>query len=165
MAVLPLPKTPGCLVCGPANPHGLRLKLSVDDQTGVVTVRYTPTADQMGFEGIVHGGALATVFDEAMVWAASWNCRRFCLCGEMSVRFRIPAETGLPLTFHAKIESSRPKLIQTSGRAQDESGRILATATGKYIPVPPERNGKLLQTFIEDPKTAVAAGVLRGVPD
>ena len=165
MAVLALPKTPGCLVCGPENPHGLRLNLSVDDQTGVITVRYTPTLHQMGFEGIVHGGALGTVFDEAMVWAASWNCRRFCLCGEMSVRFRLPAETSSALIFHAKVESARPRLIQTSSQMLDESGRVLATATGKYVPVPYERNGKLLQTFIDEPQTAAAAAILRGVPD
>ncbi len=66
---------------------------------GVVETRFLPAIEHVGFEGIVHGGAIATVLDEAMVWAASWHGKRFCVCGEMSVRFRQsagpPSDSGL----------------------------------------------------------------------
>ena len=54
------------------------------------------------------------VFDEAMVWAATWNLRTFCYCGEMSVRFRRPARIGEKLHMEAKVELSRPKLVGTA---------------------------------------------------
>src|SRR5215471_5557878 len=80
-----LPHTPGCLVCGRANPHGLHLSLFVD-RNSVVHTNYTPRPEHIGFSSIVHGGALATVLDEAMVWAATWSYKRFCYCAELTVR-------------------------------------------------------------------------------
>ena len=70
--LLELPHTRGCMVCGRGNPLGLGLSLFVDPASGVVRVNYTPAGPHIGFEGVVHGGVLATVIDEAMVWAATW---------------------------------------------------------------------------------------------
>ena len=57
--------------------------------------------EHIGFEGVVHGGMIATVIDEAMVWAATWAGKRFCVCGEMSVRFRRPSVVGEELHLEA----------------------------------------------------------------
>jgi acyl-coenzyme A thioesterase PaaI-like protein len=158
---LELPHTAGCLVCGPGNPKGLRLQLFVDPATGIVRTRFVPSAEHIGFEGVAHGGIIATVMDEVMVWAASWTGKRFCLCGEMSVRFRHRAEVGMPLLCTARIESVRLKLISTTGEAADESGRIIATATGKYVPLSDEGNHNFIQTFIDNPATAETAQLMR----
>src|SRR5437870_11277091 len=83
MPCIELPHTPGCLVCGRDNPLGLKLALFIEDSTGEVHVEFLPRPQHIGFEGIIHGGALATILDEAMVWAATWHGRRFCLCGAM----------------------------------------------------------------------------------
>src|SRR3954452_18766193 len=85
--MLELPHTPGCLVCGRENPHGLHLSLHVDPAAGVIAVTFTPRPEHIGFVGIVHGGVVATVLDEAMVWAAIWACRRACVAGGMAGRF------------------------------------------------------------------------------
>jgi acyl-coenzyme A thioesterase PaaI-like protein len=161
MPTLLLPHTAGCLVCGPANPHGLGLSLAVDTQSGVVSVRFVPQAHHIGFPDIIHGGALALVLDEAMVWAASWSGKRFCLCGEMSIRFRAAAEVEMTLTVRAQVASTRARLITTSAEATDDSGRVIATANGKYVPLSPQQNGDFIRTFIDDPLTAVAASALR----
>ena len=86
MPLLQLPHTAGCLVCGRDNPHGLRLDLHVDPETGIVRIEFAPRREHIGFEGVVHGGVLATVLDEAMVWAATWAARRFCVCAELTTR-------------------------------------------------------------------------------
>ena len=161
MPLLQLPHTAGCLVCGRQNPHGLKLSLDVDESTGVVSVLFTPRPEHIGFEGIVHGGVLATVLDEAMVWAATWAGKRFCVAGEISVRFRRSAGVGEPLRVATQVESARPRLIQTSGTVTDRSGAVLAEATGKYVPVPPERHRHVLTTLVDDPSTARAASVLK----
>src|SRR5688572_20740115 len=112
--LLELPHTPGCVVCGRDNPSGLGLSLFVDPASGVVRLAYTPRAVHIGFEGVVHGGVLGTVIDEAMVWAATWAGKRFCLCGEMTVRYSAPAAVGRELLVEARVESARPRLIQTA---------------------------------------------------
>ena len=161
MPLIELPHTSGCVVCGPRNPHGLHLHLFVDPATGIVQVPFTPIPEHIGFEGIIHGGVLATVIDEAMVWAATWAGRRFCVCGEMNVRFRQSAAVGQPLTITAQIESQRPKLIQTSAKITG-SGGLLATAGGKYIPVSGDRHEAFVATLIDEPATQDAAAHLRG---
>ena len=164
MSLLELPHTAGCLVCGPSNPHGLKLSLHVDPASGHVRVDYEPAKHHNGFEGIVHGGALATVIDEAMVWAATWAGKRFCVCGEMTVRYRTPAVAGQTLRIEARVETSRAKLILTTAEALDARGNIVATASGKYVPVSIERNRDILATFLDAPHTAAAAGLLRSEP-
>lgn len=152
-----LPHTAGCLVCGRHNPRGLKLSLHVDEASGVVSVEFTPGPEHIGFEGIVHGGVLATVLDEAMVWAATWAGRRFCVCGEMSVRFRKSARVGERLRVIAKVESSRPRLLHTSGVVTDASGETLAEASGKYVPVPSARHHDVVATLVDEPATRRAA--------
>ena len=91
---LELPHTAGCLVCGPGNCKGLRLQLFVDPETGIVQTRFAAKNRTHRVRGHAHGGMIATVMDEVMVWAATWAGKRFCLCGEMNVRFRRRAEVG-----------------------------------------------------------------------
>jgi acyl-coenzyme A thioesterase PaaI-like protein len=156
-----LPHTRGCLVCGRENPHGLHLHLHVDEETGVVTCTFTPLPEHIGFEGVVHGGILATVLDEAMVWAATWSGKRFCVCGELNVRFKALAKIGEPVTVEAKIVSPRPRLIQTDGTILDADGNTLVTATAKYVPLPPEKNRQFVATLVDEPGTVETTAAMR----
>ncbi len=157
---LELPHTAGCLVCGRDNPHGLHLHLHVDGD-GVVTTRFSPGPTHIGFTGVAHGGILATVFDEAMVWAATWSGKRFCLCGEMTVRFRQPATVGMILTFEAKIDVVRSRIITTTATAVDDRGNVVAEATAKYVPLPPDKNREFVATLVDEPATQTTARSLR----
>ena len=159
--MIELPHTGNCLVCGRGNPHGLKLSLHVDPPTGEVRTAFRPSGDHIGFEGIVHGGLLATVLDEAMVWAATWAGRRFCVCGEMNVRFRESARVGDELEVIAKVDVARSKLITTTGEVRRADGAVLAVATGKYVPVPEDRHRYVVGTLVDEPGTREAAGVLK----
>ena len=162
MALLQLPHTAGCLVCGRDNPHGLKLDLHVDADTSTVRVEFTPRPEHIGFEGVVHGGVIATVLDEAMVWCATWSGRRFCVCAELTTRFRKEAAVGRALVIEAKIESRRSRLITTTGEVRDaETGEIVALGTAKYVPVPHDRNRAFMQTLTPDATTAEAARILQ----
>lgn len=153
MAIAELPHTHGCLVCGRDNPHGIHLHLNVDDATGIVTSQFMAAAHHMGFEGIVHGGLLSTVLDEAMVWAATWSGKRFCVCGELNVRFRRSVQIGQAVTVEARITAVRSRLIETEGFLRDASGLVLAESTGKYVPVSPDRNRAVIETLVVETGT------------
>jgi acyl-coenzyme A thioesterase PaaI-like protein len=136
--------------------------LHVDPETGMVRVEFTPRPEHIGFQGVVHGGAIATVLDEAMVWAATWAGKRFCVCGELTTRFRREAAVGRALVVEAKVESNRPRLITTSAEVRDAStGDVVASGTAKYVPVPAERNQAFVQTLVPDAGTEVAARALK----
>jgi acyl-coenzyme A thioesterase PaaI-like protein len=159
MSWIDLPHTAGCIVCGRDNPHSLGVQNRVNTSTGVVSVDFVPRAEHIGFQGVIHGGVLATILDEAMVWAATWAGKKFCVCGDMSVRFRHSAAVGQSLLITARIERYRSKLIQTTGDVH--SGEtLLATATGKYVPVTPERHHEFVGTLIEDRSSSEAAEAL-----
>ena len=158
-----LPHTAGCVVCGRDNPHGLRCSLHVDEATGQITTDFLAGREHIGFEGIVHGGLLSTVLDEAMVWAAIWSAKRACVAGELSVRFRAGAGPGQLLRCSARVESVRSRLIETTGKIIDEQGKVVATGDGKYVPLSEERHQGFVATFIDEPQTARAADMLRRV--
>jgi acyl-coenzyme A thioesterase PaaI-like protein len=160
--LLQLPHTAGCLVCGRDNPHGLKLDLHVEPATQLVRVEFTPRPEHIGFEGVVHGGVIATVLDEAMVWCATWAGRRFCVCGELVTRFRKEAAVGRALVVEAKVESNRPRLVTTTAEVRDrETGEVVATGSAKYVPVPPDRNCAFVATLVPDAATDEAARMLR----
>lgn len=160
MSLLELPHTSGCLVCGRDNPHGLKMSLHVDSESGVVTTEFIPRAEHIGFEGVIHGGVLATVLDEAMVWAATWSGRRFCFCGELMLRFKKPLSVGERVLVESRVEFSRPKLIQTMGTMRSPSGGIIAAGEGKYVPMEIDLSERMMRTFVQSESTASAAAIL-----
>jgi uncharacterized protein (TIGR00369 family) len=161
MPLAQLPHTAGCLVCGRDNPHGLHLNLHVDTSTGEVSAEWTPRPEHIGFQGIVHGGILATVLDEAMVWAATWSGKRFCVCGELNVRYRQSVSVGVPLVIQAKIEVVRSRLIEASGVIRDGADVVYTSGTGKYVPVPADRNAGFVRTLVPSPTAETALAALR----
>lgn len=159
--MLQLPHTSGCLVCGRDNPHGLKLDLHVDAETSSVRVHFTPRPEHIGFEGVVHGGVIATVLDEAMVWSATWAARRFCVCAELTTRFVREAAVGRVIVVDTKIESNRSRLVTTAAIVRDaQTGEVVATGSAKYVPVPHERNRAFVATLTPHPATDEAARVL-----
>jgi hypothetical protein len=97
-----------------------------------------------------------------MVWAATWPIRRFCVCGELSVRLRRSATVGDTLNIIARVESNRPRLVTTVGEVRDAQDNVLATATGKYVPMPPEQSDTMFKTMIREPDTSRAYDWLVG---
>jgi hypothetical protein len=71
------------------------------------------------------------------------------------------AAIGRPLSITAKIELSRPRLIQTRAHAHDASGGVVAEATAKYVPLSADRNREFVKTLLDDPSTLAAADELR----
>ena len=164
MHALELPQSANCLVCGRQNPHGLRLRLRVEPDTGLVITELVPGPQHVGFEGMVHGGLLATVLDEAMTWAATWKNKRFCYCGELTTRFRNSLRPGQTLRVEALVEFSRPKLVEVAGKIFDHTGRLAATSSGKYVPTSLDEHLEYMDTFLEDAATDEASRLLRGLP-
>lgn len=133
-----LPHTHSCFVCGESNPLGLKLRFHTDGR--VVTTRFTPLAEHIGFKGVVHGGLIATVLDEIMVWACAVQTKRFAFCAELNVRFVNPLAPGEEILVTSElVEDRRNRIFETRGSVQTVSGKLLAEGTGKYIPIKPEQ--------------------------
>ncbi|MEW6303946.1 MAG: PaaI family thioesterase [Verrucomicrobiota bacterium] len=144
-----LPHTRSCFVCGAANAEGLRLTMETDGQ--LVRTRFTPAHGHVGFTHTIHGGILATVLDEVMAWVCIVRSRHLAYCAEMTVRFVQTAEPGQEIVATAELTANkRNRLFEASAELRDASGALLATATGKYLPI----KGEVAAEFaadIEDP--------------
>lgn len=154
MSLLPLPRTEHCLVCGRSNPIGHRLRLEVDPATGSVHVRWAPARDHSGFEQITHGGAIATVLDEAMAWCAIWSLKRMSVCAELTTRFALPLVPGTPTTVIARVDVTRSRLVLVVGEVVGDDGRVYATASGKYLPASSAEHQTLLSKLLVEPESA-----------
>jgi uncharacterized protein (TIGR00369 family) len=144
-----LPHTRGCFVCGEFNPIGLRLRFETDGR--VVTAKFTPRPEHAGFKRTLHGGLIATLLDEAMVWACAVQTRRFAFSAEMSVRFLRPAEPGQELAIIGELtENRRNRVFETKSELRDAQGQALASATGKYLPMADHVAAEMLTDLVGD---------------
>ncbi len=149
-----LPHTGGCFVCGLRNPEGLKLDLLSDGRTVGTSLRFRP--EHAGFSGVVHGGLITTVLDEMMAWAIGVNTRSFAFAAELNVRFLRAVAPGTPLTARAElVENRRGRLFLTRAELLNPEGEVAAEATGKFLPIPAERNPALFADFVEDPSAWV----------
>jgi len=141
-----LPHTESCFVCGESNPAGLKLRFETDGR--VVQSRFQPRAEHIGFKQTVHGGLIATVLDEIMVWACAVGTRRFGYCAELNVRFLNPLRPGEEVLATGELVSNRRnKILEARGELRDGTGRVLASATGKYLPIKESALPELLADF------------------
>ena len=145
-----LPHTHSCFVCGESNPVGLRLRFETDGR--IVQTRFIPRPEHIGFKKTVHGGLIATLLDEIMVWACAVQTKRFAFCAELNVRYLNPVAPGKEVTAAAELASNRKnRIFEAKANLRDQTGLVLATATGKYIPVKDVDAREMAADFVEDP--------------
>ena len=145
-----LPHTHSCFVCGESNPIGLKLRFETDGH--VVQTRFVPRPEHIGFKQTVHGGLLATLLDEIMVWACAVQTRRFAFCAELNVRFLKPIMPGTQLTGTAELTANRKnRVFEAKANLSDKTGLVFATATGKYVPVKEMDATEMATDFVKDP--------------
>lgn len=97
-----------------------------------MTAEWIADADLEGFEGIVHGGIVSTVLDEAMAQVVSASGIR-ALTAEMRVRFRKQVSSGQPLQLQGWIERRDKRIIHTEAALTSADGIELAHAWGVFL--------------------------------
>ena len=109
----------------------MRLEWIVDGLTA--TAQFTPDRKYQGWQGVVHGGIIATLLDEAMTRLA---CVVYggAVTAEMNVRFVAPALVGSLLIVRGEIVNERRKIIEMKASIHS-SGKLIAHSTGKAIKI------------------------------
>jgi NTP pyrophosphatase (non-canonical NTP hydrolase)/acyl-coenzyme A thioesterase PaaI-like protein len=126
-----------CFACGARNPIGLQLVFREED--AAIVTDFTPGPEFAGFPGVVHGGIVATLLDEALNRTAVRE-QRWLMTGRLDIRYRQAAPVGRTLRVTARTVSSRKRMVQASGdiRLAAEPETIVATAEGIFLPIPEE---------------------------
>ena len=120
-----------CYVCGKDNPSGLKAQFSVDHAARTITGRFTPRREHEGWEGIVHGGIIAALMDEAMVKLAA-HLGEPAVSSEITVKFKARVAPGEELVVTGRLTREANRLIEAE--ATVEKGLIVvAEAKGKLL--------------------------------
>lgn len=119
-----------CVVCGSANGHVPQLRFTAAPDGSVEAWFHGSTIFQ-SYDGILHGGVIATMLDAAMT-----NCLfaqgRCGVTGELTVRFRHPVISGTPSRLRAWVERATPPLYLLRSELW-QSEQLRATGTGKFM--------------------------------
>lgn len=119
-----------CFVCGPENPEGLKAVFEAAD--GKATGTFLSRPEHQGYTGVSHGGIIAALLDEAMVYAAT-SLGHWSATAELTVRYSKPASTEQTLTVTAEVTEQKRRLVHCRAELRDAGGTLLASATGKLM--------------------------------
>ncbi len=107
----------GCFVCGSDNPAGLQIQLNVDVETGTATSQVTLDQRFQGWQGVIHGGILATLLDEVAIYACRSQGEQFVTAG-INVRYRKPVPVGSRVDLLGRITESRRRIYTVASRIE-----------------------------------------------
>ena len=124
-----------CFVCGSDVP-GLHLKFSGD--AGEVAATTVIRPPYQGFSGMVHGGILAGMVDDAMWHVIHQQKDDFPVTAEWTVRYRAIARIGERLTVRGRLISYRQRMMVAEAVIENEAGDTVVTAEGRFMPLPRE---------------------------
>ncbi|MCK5802688.1 MAG: PaaI family thioesterase [Lentisphaeria bacterium] len=123
-----------CFACGKRNPHGLQLVFEVDADAGMAVCELAVPGRFNGWPGVCHGGIVATLLDEAIVYACRGTGKLAATVG-LSVKYRKPVPTGVPVRIVGELVSARSRIMKATARIERE-GEILAEAEGTLAVLP-----------------------------
>ncbi len=124
-----------CVVCGQDNPRGLQIQYG-REKDGAMVAEWNPSAVWEGFDGIIHGGIVSTVLDEAMSKAVAASGAE-ALTAELRVRFRQPVNTGRLYRLRGWVVDRTKRRIRTEAALVSASGEEHAHAWAVFLTVRP----------------------------
>jgi uncharacterized protein (TIGR00369 family) len=134
-----------CFACGQLNPGGMHLDFSVSRDRA--EARYTAEQRHQGYDGVLHGGVVTALLDEAMGWAI-FHQGIWGVTARITVTFRQPVPVGEGLIVVGEIARDRGRLIETRGAVvRDRDRAVLAEAEATFLRMPEARRRELERRY------------------
>jgi uncharacterized protein (TIGR00369 family) len=121
-----------CFVCGAKNPDGLKLSFEIDKEKQTLRTTFVASPTFQGWDGIVHGGIISTLLDEAMAKLVH-ELGFQSVTASLEVRFKKPAPILEPLHVYGTITEVGKRLIRAKAHVAREDGTILATGISTFL--------------------------------
>ena len=112
-----------CFGCGRDNPIGLKLDFQWDGKTA--RAEFAPTEFYQGWPGVVHGGIMMCLLDEAMGYAALFEGVH-CVTAKIQVKLRRPASIDEPLIITSSVTKKSRRLIEAKAAVSLKDGTPIA---------------------------------------
>ncbi|MBI2870055.1 MAG: PaaI family thioesterase [Chloroflexi bacterium] len=115
-----------CFGCGQNNPIGLKLTFHPDKDQ--IRTEFTAGRQYQGWPGILHGGIISCILDEAMSHVARFVGKE-CITARMEVRFKQPIPVEEPLVITSSLVKDGRKLVETAARIALRDGTVVAESS------------------------------------
>lgn len=121
-----------CFGCGKENPRGLKIAFTLEKAEKAIRGEFTPGPEHQGYEGITHGGIIATLLDEAM-GRLLFELGIYAVTAWMEIRYTAPLAIGEKVLISARVIKERTKFFEAVAEVNDSGGRCIARASGKLM--------------------------------
>ncbi|MEM7466825.1 MAG: PaaI family thioesterase [Pseudomonadota bacterium] len=120
-----------CFVCGTKNPIGLKIVFQYND--GQCVGEFTPQANHVGFDGVVHGGIIFSALDDVMAnWLYLQGGRGFT--AKCEIRYREPLPVGVTVRLTCELQQRKRQLLQLHSKAvRVDNDTVVAEADGRFM--------------------------------
>ncbi|MFX1380676.1 MAG: PaaI family thioesterase [Promethearchaeota archaeon] len=120
-----------CFGCSPRNENGLKLKVLMSNQG---CISYTSISENFcGFDGIVHGGIIATLLDEISAWTLVVHLKKLCITQEAKIKYYKPVFVNIAISIEGQIVEKNNIEVKTISYIKDYKGNILAECESHWI--------------------------------
>jgi beta-phosphoglucomutase len=138
---------------GQDNPIGLKLIFSWDGKTARAV--FTPGVYHQGWPGIVHGGIILALIDEAAGSVVSFSGLD-CVSARVNVKLKRPARINEPLTVSATLREVKRRLVITDTLVSDKNGVEIAGGEVTLMIIKPEYLQSTVKAVIFDMDGVIA---------
>ena len=134
------PSSRSCFVCGRENVLGLKARFDGDPATKEVRAEVTVPEAMNGYPGVVHGGILGALLDEAAVRTAllDGGFDDLMVTGRLTVTYKRPTPTETPLTVVARLQRREATRAIAAAEIRLPDGAVTATAEVLLFRPPPD---------------------------
>ena len=107
-----------------------------EDRGDSAVAEYEVPARYQSWEGVVHGGMVALILDEAVGWAG-WHRGHPGVTGRLEVRYRQPLKVGERIRVVGRVENVRRTLVHATAYIERlADGKRVAEATATLMEAP-----------------------------
>jgi uncharacterized protein (TIGR00369 family) len=108
------------------------LSFEIDKEKQTLKTTFVASPTYQGWDGIVHGGILSTLLDEAMANLV-YELGYHAVTASIEIRFKKPAPILEPLLVYGELTEVSKRLIRAKAHIAQEDGTILATGTSTFM--------------------------------
>jgi uncharacterized protein (TIGR00369 family) len=122
-----------CFICGAHNAVGLHVHFTTQVESGRMHAVLQVDDTWQGFKGVVHGGVVAGLLDDAM-WHALFDAHQMVsMTAELTVRYKHPVRINTRLDIYGSLTDFHRRAAHAEAWIESE-GRVLVKAAGIFMP-------------------------------
>ncbi|OLS12544.1 MAG: thioesterase [Promethearchaeota archaeon CR_4] len=120
-----------CFACSPRNSMGLQMKMYYTPEGCGSRVVLRP--EFCGFDGIAHGGIVATLLDEIATWVLMIERSQLFVTSKANMSYYRPVPVGVPLIVEGRVTRTSRNQATTVSTIKNLDEVILAECESSWI--------------------------------